>query len=382
MLTTAQRTVLVHTIAIVSTTLFTVAPARAAFDHLQCFKIKDNAAAATYVADIDPSDLTFAALPPSCTIKVPAKMLCVDAEKTNVSPTPPGADDGLTAQPYLCYKAKCTKVQPTVSFTDQFGVHSIQVKSTKMVCAPIPAPTTTTTMPACVDNDMDTFTDCAGDCNDSDASVNPNEVDTCNGVDDDCDGPTDEDDPSVGSVCNTGFPGACSMGTTICSGGALACQGGTTPGMNPESCNGLDDNCDGSTDEGNPGGGGVCATGLLGVCSAGTIACTGGTFTCVQNTSSSSEVCDGLDNDCNGVIDNGVCLMNGAACTMNSQCVNNQCVDGVCCNTACNSTCQACTTAKKGSGADGTCGSIANLTDPDGECAGSGTCNGMGACQP
>src|SRR4051812_43676179 len=37
-----------------------------------------------------------------------------------------------------------------------------------------------------------------------------------------------------------------------------------------EICDGLDNNCSGATDEGDPGGGGACTTALMGVCSAGT----------------------------------------------------------------------------------------------------------------
>jgi len=66
----------------------------------------------------------------------------------------------------------------------------------------------------------------------------------------------------------------------------------------------------------------------------------------------------------------------------NANCTSGNCVDGVCCDAACSTTCLACSAAKKGSGADGSCGTIANLTDPDNECPGTGTCNGGGACQP
>src|SRR5262249_34115460 len=53
---------------------------------------------------------------------------------------------------------------------------------------------------------------------------------------------------------------------------------------------------------------------------------------------------------------------------------------GVCCDTACTGECTACTAVKKGSGKDGTCGTIAAGTDPDDECPGAVTCNGVGAC--
>ena len=49
----------------------------------------------------------------------------------------------------------------------------------------------------------------------------------------------------------------------------------------------------------------ACNTGLPGVCAAGTTVCSGGGIACSQNQSASSEVCDSLDNDCNGVVDNG-----------------------------------------------------------------------------
>ncbi|MEZ4311893.1 MAG: hypothetical protein R3F14_28010, partial [Polyangiaceae bacterium] len=83
---------------------------------------------------------------------------------------------------------------------------------------------------------------------------------------------------------------------------------------------------------------------------------------------------------CNG---SGACalLANGTACTANGECSTGNCVDGVCCNTACNSLCQSCLGVKKGSGADGTCGSIAGFTDPDAECPGALVCNGAGLCE-
>jgi hypothetical protein len=61
-------------------------PAGAVSDHLQCYKIEDPLAKATYVADVD-------GLRPDtgCMIKVPGKLLCVAADKTNVTPAPPGS---------------------------------------------------------------------------------------------------------------------------------------------------------------------------------------------------------------------------------------------------------------------------------------------------
>jgi len=78
----------------------------------------------------------------------------------------------------------------------------------------------------------------------------------------------------------------------------------------------------------------------------------------------------------------------GGPCGATGECASGYCVDGVCCNTACTGLCQACTGAKKGGGLNGVCGTIANGTDPDSECADqgafscgtTGVCNGSGAC--
>ncbi|WP_159396975.1 DNRLRE domain-containing protein [Sorangium cellulosum] len=79
----------------------------------------------------------------------------------------------------------------------------------------------------------------------------------CDGLDNDCDGQLDEDDPGGGAACATGQEGACSAGTTVCSGGQVLCTA-TTPAA-PETCNGVDDNCDGVVDNSLPG----CATAQL-----------------------------------------------------------------------------------------------------------------------
>jgi len=124
----------------------------------------------------------------------------------------------------------------------------------------------------------------------------------CNGVDDDCDGVVDNGNPEAGQRCLTGLSGACSEGLTACVAGGLVCNQIEQPAA--EICDGVDNNCNAAVDEGNPGGGQACDTGLLGVCAAGTTACSGGRVTCNQNIRARAEVCDGLDDDCNGVVDN------------------------------------------------------------------------------
>jgi hypothetical protein len=73
-----------------------------------------------------------------------------------------------------------------------------------------------------------------------------------------------------------------------------------------EVCDNRDNDCDGSIDEGDPGGGATCVTALPGVCSAGTAHCARGTVVCQPNIAPSPETCNGLDDDCDGVVDEGV----------------------------------------------------------------------------
>jgi len=87
------------------------------------------------------------------------------------------------------------------------------------------------------------------------------------------------------------------------------------PGCGPETCNGEDDDCDGATDEGADGEaltrrcwGGEEGTEYVGACRAGTETCIGGDWTgeCEDEVRPAAEACNGLDDDCDGETDEGL----------------------------------------------------------------------------
>jgi putative metal-binding protein len=163
--------------------------------------------------------------------------------------------------------------------------------------------TTATTATDCNGATVPLISGAQADCNDQIASINAGASEVCNGLDDNCNGQIDEGNPEGGQACAIpGLIGACAEGVTSCANGPMTCQQVTFPV--PETCNGLDDNCDGQIDEGNPSGGGPCTvTGLLGVCAAGQYSCADGPRTCVQTVFPSTETCNGLDDDCDGSVD-------------------------------------------------------------------------------
>jgi hypothetical protein len=131
-------------------------------------------------------------------------------------------------------------------------------------------------------------------------------AEACNGIDDDCNSMTDEGNPGSGGDCTANGFGECKKGKQNCQNGALVC---TPASPQPETCDGLDNNCDGNTDEGNPGGGQQCTTGLMGLCSAGVTKCDGANGVICQPSvipGMLPEACNGLDDNCNGATDEGV----------------------------------------------------------------------------
>lgn len=139
---------------------------------------------------------------------------------------------------------------------------------------------------ALYDTDADGFATCGGDCDDTRAEVRPGEIESCDTLDNNCDGTVDEttdcyDDDLDGY---TETDGDCNDGDDA-----------IFPGATEDNTNGIDDDCDGTTDLGAVD---------LDYDGYGDIAgdCNDADATIYPG---APELVDGLDNDCDGLNDEG-----------------------------------------------------------------------------
>jgi hypothetical protein len=140
----------------------------------------------------------------------------------------------------------------------------------------------------------------------------------CDGIDNDCNGPID-DGFGVGEICGDGLGVCRRTGVTVCTADGLStqCTGqGLSPAGRVELCgNGLDDDCDGVEDNGYEGLGTSCFSGSPPCQTEGVLSCSPDqrSLFCALPPAG-AEVCNGLDDDGDGCIDEGFNL--GATCSV------------------------------------------------------------------
>lgn len=155
------------------------------------------------------------------------------------------------------------------------------------------------------------------DCAPQNPLVFSGAAELCNGIDDDCDNEVDEEFGEIGELCDGPDFDLCKLGTFTCAknGAGLVCENETSVNL-VENCDGKDNDCDGEIDEDFPLFGLPCDGADTDQCANGAWDCLpGGKVVCNNDEPSGLiEICNGEDDDCDGLIDEDFVVLLGTAC--------------------------------------------------------------------